>query len=192
MSSSARFGRTMRLPSKLLGCMRVGVGVGAVMLGGGCDAIAEAKARVLGDEAVVAEAPVAAAPIATAPIAPEPLLLTRDRDGMAGLVDDAVARSKAPGLDGDRSNARPTAVLPIEDLGRPRSEPEGSHAFVPYAEGGSSTSSIAIAIAPERPVAAEKPRTRTRPKRVRTAESEPCDPLAAPVGEWVCGPCGRG
>ena len=176
--------------------MRVGVGVGAVMLGGGCDAIAEAKARVLGDDAVevtadasATQAP-AATPIAAAPIAPEPLLLTRDRDGMAGLVDDAVARSKTPALDSNRSNARPTAALPIEDLGRPRSEPEGSHAFVPYAEGGSSTA--ALAIAPERPVSAEKPRTRTRPKPVRTAESEPCDPVKAPVGEWVCGPCGRG
>jgi hypothetical protein len=173
--------------------MRVGVGVGAVMLGGGCDAIAEAKARVLGDEAAevnvdasATQTP-AATPIATAPIAPEPLLL--GRDGMAGLVDDAVARSKSP-LDTNRSDPRPTAVLPIEDLGRPRSEPEGSHAFVPYAEGGSSIA--AIAIAPEPPLSVEKPRTRTRPKPLRTAESEPCNPLEAPVGEWVCGPCGRG
>lgn len=175
--------------------MRVGVGVGAVMLGGGCDAIAEAKARVLGEEAEVSaeaalvEAPVAA-PIATAPTAPEPMLL--GRDGVAGVVEDAVIRSKSTSVESDRSQSSPSVVLPVEDLGRPRSEPEGSHAFVPYSEGGGSIG--ALAIAPERPVAAEKPRTRTRtrPKPVRTAESEPCDPVEAPAREWVCGPCGRG
>lgn len=174
--------------------MRVGVGVGAVMLGGGCDAIAEAKARVLGEEAevsadaAVVEAPVAT-PIAAAPTTPEPMLL--GRDGVAGVVEDVVTRSKSTSLENDRSPSRPSGVPPVEDLGRPRSEPEGSHAFVPYSDRSGSVG--ALAIAPERPVVAEKPRTRTRPKPVRAVEeSEPCDPLEAPVGAWICGPCGRG
>lgn len=162
--------------------MRVGVGVGAVMLGG-CDAVAEAKARVLGEETKVSEevsaevAPVAA-PVATAPTAPEPMLL--GRDGVAGVVEDVRARSNAAALASDRSvETRPSVVPPVEDLGRPRSEPEGSHAFVPYSE----ASVGALAVAPERPLAAEKPRTRTRPKPVHKPE---------PPREWVCGPCGRG
>lgn len=173
--------------------MRVGVGVGAVVLGSGCDAIAEAKARVLGDDAeVVAKTPVEpplAAPVVTAPVAPEPMLL--GREGMAGVVEQTIARSNAAALAEDRvAEPRPRIATPVEDLGRPRSEPESSHAFVPYAGEGGSIG--AIAVAPEPPLAAEKPRTRTRPKPVRTVEAEPCDPLAAPPREWVCGPCGRG
>ena len=191
MSFLARFGGAMRLPSKLLGCMRVGVGVGAVMMGGGCDAIAEAKARVLGEELEVAAdvtvvTPVAA-PVAAAPAAPEPMLL--GREGVAGVVEDAMARSNAAKLEGERSTTPPTFVPPVEDLGRPRREPEGSHAFVPY---GGSSSVGTLAIAPERTEPAEEPRSRTRPKRARTVEAEPCDPSPEPVSTWVCGPCGRG
>lgn len=164
--------------------MRVGVGVGAVMLGGGgCDAIAEAKARVLGEDAVeveetVTEAP-AAAPVAAAPAAPEPMLLTRD--GMAKVVEDAVA-------DATRES-KPSPVPPVEDLGRPRTEPESSRGFVPY-DGGSGG---AIAGAPITPERTEKPRP--RPKLARpVVEDEPCDPgpVATPGSGWVCGPCGRG
>lgn len=162
--------------------MRVGVGVGAVMLGG-CDAVAEAKARVLGEEAA------AASPVAEAPAAPEPLLLSRD--GVAAVVEDAVARSKAAQAEADRAASRSSTVPLVEDLGRPRGEPEGSRSFVPYAGG----SALATAPAsPERPVASERPRTRPRPKLARPVEAEPCDPapVTTPEREWVCGPCGRG
>jgi hypothetical protein len=172
--------------------MRVGVGVGAVVLGG-CDAVAEAKARVLGEtevevvevvEPAAAEAP-APTVIATAPIAPEPLLLSRE--GVAGVVGDAVERSKA-GAAGERSSSE-LAPRPVEDLGRPRFEPEGSRGFVPY-DGGSG----ALASAPP---SSERPRpkvVRSRPKAVRPIEAEPCDPavIATPEREWTCGPCGRG
>jgi hypothetical protein len=198
MSPSARFRQAMRLPSKLLGCMRVGVGVGAVMLGG-CDAIAEAKARVLGEDPaeVTAEAEAAAdapaAPVAEAPIAPEPMLLSRD--GMAGVVEDTLARSRAAELGGDRPDARSSTVPPVEDLGRPRTEPEGSHLFVPFA--GSGGVIAGATPTPEREVASSKPRTRPRPKLARPVEDEPCDPgistpIVAPEREWSCGPCGRG
>ena len=170
--------------------MRVGVGVGAVVLGSGCDAIAEAKARVLGDDAeVTADVAVEPVPTTPPPTTPEPMLL--GRDGVAGVVEQTIARSNAAALADDRvASPRPRIATPVEDLGRPRSDPERSHAFVPYAGEGGSIG--AIAVAPEPPLAAEKPRTRTRPKPVRAAEPEPCDPLAAPPREWVCGPCGRG
>jgi len=163
----------MRLPSKLLGCMRVGVGVGAVMMGG-CDAVADAKARVLGEETEVSTpVEVAATPAPAAaeasPAAPEPMLLARE--GVAGVVEQA--RTKAAV---DRT--APAPVLPVEDLGRPRTEPEGSPAFVPY-DGGSGALAVAP-VEPERTTASAKPRT--RPQR----------PKPAPVREWVCGPCGRG
>jgi hypothetical protein len=172
--------------------MRVGVGVGAVMLGGGgCDAIAEAKARVLGEDAVEVEEPVteapAAAPVVAAPAAPEPMLLTRG--GMAKVVEEAVASSKTPSLSGTTGEAKPSPVPPVEDLGRPRTEPEGSRGFVPY-DGGSGG---AIAGAPITPERTEKPRP--RPKLARpVVEDEPCDPgqVATPSSGWVCGPCGRG
>jgi hypothetical protein len=195
MSAPARFGRAMRLPSKLLGCMRVGVGVGAVMLGG-CDAIAEAKARVLGEDSATVEAEAAAeapvAPVAQAPIAPEPLLLSRD--GVAGVVEDTLARSKAAELGGDRGEPRSSTVPPVEDLGR-RFEPEGSSEFVPYAGAGGVIAGATPT--PERLATSEKPRSRPRPKLARPVEDEPCDPgistpIAAPGPEWVCGPCGRG
>lgn len=163
--------------------MRVGVGVGAVVLGG-CDAVAEAKARVLGEtqpevlEPAAAEAPAPAA-IATAPIPPEPLLLSRD--GVSGVVEDAVARSKA--------GAASSTPRPIEELAPPRFEPEGSRGFVPYEGGGGALASA--------PPSSERPRpkvVRSRPKAVRPVETEPCDPavIATPTREWSCGPCGRG
>lgn len=164
--------------------MRVGVGVGAVMLGG-CDAVAEAKARVLGDEAAATptEAAATQAPAveAAAPPAPEPLLLSRD--GVGGVVEEVRAKVSL-----DRP--APTTVPSVEDLGRPRPEPEGSRAFVPY-DGGVGALAVAPAL-PERTTAAPKPRPRARPKAVRPIESEPCDPIAPPEREWVCGPCGRG
>lgn len=168
--------------------MRVGVGVGAVMLGG-CDAVAEAKARVLGEGAAEAAAPVEVAappaPVARAtPDAPEPMLLPRD--GIAGVVEQARSQAATPSSD----RVATTAVTPVEDIDRPRFEPEGSRGFVPY-EGG--LGALASAPAPaERTTASPKPRTRPRPKTARPVEAEPCDPLAAPVREWSCGPCGRG
>lgn len=175
--------------------MRVGVGVGAVMLGGGCDAIAEAKARVLGEDAVEVEetvTEVVAAPVAAAPAAPEPMLLPRD--GMAKAVEDAVASSKAASLSGSSSKVEPSPVPPVEDLGRPRTEPEGERGFVPY-DGGSVGAIAGASITPERTESSEKPRPRPRPKLARPiVEDEPCDPgtIATPSTGWVCGPCGRG
>jgi hypothetical protein len=176
--------------------MRVGVGVGAVMLGGGCDAISEAKARVHGEDVVKVEATVTEAP-ATAPVAapaaPEAMLLTRD--GMAKTVEDVVASSKAASLSGSASEAKSSPVPPVEDLGRPRTEPEGSRAFVPYA-GGSGGALAGAPITPERTETSEKPRSRPRPKLARpVVEDEPCDPgtvVATPGPGWSCGPCGRG
>lgn len=178
----------MRLPSSLLGRVRVGLGVGAVMLGG-CDVVSEAKARVFGEE----QAPVAAqaqveAPVveAEAPAAPEPMLLEPmlvERGGVAGVVEETLARSEAaPGL----------APPPVQDLGR-RFEPEGSRGFVPY-DGDVG----ALASAPPSgggKVATSKPRPRAKPRVARP--DEPCDPgLTAAVepsdGGWQCGPCGRG
>ncbi len=178
--------------------MRVGVGVGAVMLSG-CDAVAEAKARVLGEEAAATETKVAAdapapAPVAAPPVAPEPMLLSRD-DGMASLVQDAVAKSKAESGVTAPTVPPPTPVLPVEDLGRPRPEPEGSHAFVPYAGRGSTLTGVLPE--PER-FDSVKPRERPRPKLARPVEDEPCEPgkvgssTTPPEREWVCGPCGRG
>jgi hypothetical protein len=169
--------------------MRVGVGVGAVMLGGGCDAISEAKARVLGEDEVKVEATVtetpAAAPVAAAPAAPEPMLLPRD--GMAKTVEDVIASSKSAPLSGSISESKPSPVPPVEDLGRPRTEPEGSHAFVPYAGGSGSGSAVAVApITPERTETSEKPRSRPRPKIARPVVED------EPGPGWSCGPCGRG
>jgi hypothetical protein len=176
--------------------MRVGVGVGAVMLGGGCDAISEAKARVLGEDAVKVEATgteaPAAAPVAAAPTAPEPMLLTRD--GMSKTVEDVVASSKSASLSGSTSDAKPSPVPPVEDLGRPRIEPEGSRGFVPY-DGGSVGVVAGVTPVPEGTETFEKPRSRPRPKLARpVVEDEPCDPgpVATPGSGWVCGPCGRG
>jgi hypothetical protein len=155
---------------------------------GGCDAVAEAKAFVLGEaeqaeqveQVQAAEAVTTPAAEPSAAPAPEPLLLSRD--GVAGLVEDAVARSKA---------AAPQPVPPpVEDLGRV--EPEGSRAFVPFDDG---SGAVAGGVAgPERPRIASKPRSRPRPKLARPVEDEPCDPViaTAPAGEWQCGPCGRG
>ena len=173
--------------------MRVGVSVSAMMMGG-CDAVAEAKARVLGDEPAAAEAPVAAptaAPVATT-TAPEPMLLPRD--GISGVVADTVARSKASELDGDRSFSSPRPVSPVEPA-RPHTEPEGSRSFVPFS--GSGGAIAGTVEAPTREVASPKPRTRPRPKLARPVEDEPCDPAVSalvtePKGGWVCGPCGRG
>jgi len=191
----------MRLPSKLLGCMRVGVSVSAMMMGG-CDAIAEAKARVLGDEPAEApaavEAPVAA-PVATTTTAPEPMLLPRD--GISGVVADTVARSKASAIEGDRSQSlsQSRPLPPVEDLGRPRSEPESSRSFVPFSGSGSSGALAGTVEVSTREVASPTPRTRPRPKLARPVEDEPCDPSVStpitapePGGGWVCGPCGRG
>jgi hypothetical protein len=161
------------------------VGVGAVMLGGGCDVVSEAKARVFGEEQAVVEAEAeveAPAARAEAPVAPEPMLLSRG--GVAGVVEQSLARSEAaPGA---------APVPPVEDLGR-RFAPEGSRGFVPY-DGGVG----ALASAPPaggRPVATAKPRPRAKPRVARP--DEPCDPgLTAAVeprdGGWQCGPCGRG
>jgi hypothetical protein len=174
----------MRLPSSLLGCVRVGVGVGAVMLGG-CDVVSEAKARVFGEEqAEVAAQAEAEAPVAEAeaPVAPAPMLLTRG--GVAGVVEETVARSEAaPAV---------APVPPVQDLGR-RFAPEGSPAFVPY-DGGVG----ALASAPAsggRTVAPAKPRPRAKPRAARP--DEPCEPTLATAVEppdtgWQCGPCGRG
>lgn len=159
--------------------MRVGVGVGAVMMGG-CDAVAEAKARVLGEDAteVSASAEVAATPteavVAATPIAPEPLLL--NREGVAGVVEEVRTKAAA-------GRPAPAPVPPVEDLGRPRSEP--SRAFVPYDSGsvGSIATAPAPAPAPERATVSPTPRPRPRPKVSRPVE---------PEREWVCGPCGRG
>lgn len=161
--------------------MRVGVGVGAVMLGG-CDMVTEAKARVFGEDEVEAAVEVEAeVEPAAAPSAPEPMLLSRG--GVAGVVDD-VARSQS---------SREPAAPPVRDLGRRfgESEPEGSRAFVPYdGEAGA----LAIAPAPVRTAAPSKPRN----KRKVARPDEPCDPALASVGttrpgpEWQCPACGRG
>lgn len=168
--------------------MRVGVGVGAVMLGG-CDVVSEAKARVFGDEpseevavAAEAEAPVA---VSEAPAAPEPLLLSRG--GIAGVVQDISRDQTTPEL---------AAPPPVRDLGRTFAErerdPAGSHAFVPY-EGPAG----AIAVAPEPIRAAAPSKPRPRPKRKAARPDEPCDPSfvaveAAPDSGWQCPACGRG
>lgn len=163
--------------------MRVGVGVGAVVLGG-CDLVEQAKARVLGEGDAVAEhavtAEVASAPAVEAAPAPEPLLL--GRSGVAGVVEDAIEHAEAAPV-----------PPPIEDLGRPRVvEPEGSRAFVPY-DGGSLVSrppSLGRVTAPA------KPRARSKPRVVRPAD-EPCDPVLATSEpprdrKWECLACGRG
>jgi hypothetical protein len=163
--------------------VRVGVGVGAVMMLGGCDMVSEAKARVFGEEqATVAAQAQVEAPLVQAPVAPEPMLLSRG--GVAGVVAETVARSEAA--------ATAAPVPPVQDLGRPFA-PEGSRGFVPY-DGGVG----ALASAPlsgGRTVATAKPRPRAKPRVARP--DEPCDPgLTAAVepsdGGWQCGPCGRG
>lgn len=185
--------------------MRVGVGVGAVLLGG-CDLIdeaaAEAEARPeqveaeAGPEQVEAEArPQIAADtseVSRAPAAPGASLERRaqepaatasepeDAHGVAGLVAEAIERSRQ-----EPASGRPE---PIRDLGRPAAEPEGDRAFIPY-DGGTGT----VAAAPS----TLAPRPRRRPRRkVAAPVDEPCDPgsvVASPPGDWDgCPACGRG
>jgi hypothetical protein len=166
--------------------MRVGVGVGAVMLGG-CDMVTEAKARVFGEEADVAAATEAAptpAPAVEAAPAPEPLLLSRG--GVAGVVEDLARTKAAP-------PSTSSSVPPVNDLGRPLATPEGSHAFVPYDGGVGSLAGAPPSFGAT--ATPTKPRPRSKPRVARV--DEPCDPaLATPVGPsgsgWECGPCGRG
>ncbi|MCX4239924.1 hypothetical protein [Paraliomyxa miuraensis] len=181
----------MRLPAKLLGCMRVGVGVGAVMLGG-CDLVDEAKARALGEEEAVAEQTAAdpapqAQPTST-PDSPEPMLL--GRSPLATAVEQAVTR------------ATPTAPPPINDLGdldrpstppsvRSTTEPEGSRPFIPYDDG---TGTLALAPLTTKSTKTTKPRPRK--SKVARPVDEPCDPqlvaVDPPRGKWDCPACGRG
>lgn len=162
--------------------MRVGLGVGAVALGG-CDAVADAKARVLGQQASAPAAAEAAAEPAPVPVdaAPEPLLLSRG--GVSGVVDEVRARSQAGDVQGAPRDPVSEAA-PLGPLARPG---EGSAAFVPYEGAGAGG---ALAVAPVEPAPVTKPR-RQRPPRV-TAPDEPCDPAPVTAPEWVCGPCGRG
>jgi len=169
----------MQLPAKLLTQVRIGVGVGAVLLGG-CDLVEDAKAQALGEPVAtpvaseLSDAEPSGEP--TAEPTPEPMLLSR---GVSGVVQDSIAKSESPG--------EPTPPL-VADLGRAPIE-EGPRGFVPY-DGGLG----AVASAPPTPI---RPAIRSRP-RPRPTVDEPCDPGLSvavepgPDREWQCLACGRG
>ena len=158
----------MRLPSKLLGQVRVGVGVGAVMLGG-CDLAEPVATTTEPDVAAAAESMEPAAPTKH-----EPMLLSRH---VIDAAEEARAKTAEP-------EARPLRV----EVTTPRTEKiEDGEGFVPYVVDPTAEGIIATA--------SPKPRPRVRrPKRERVVD-EPCATESIGVGEpsgWDCPACGRG
>lgn len=170
----------MRLPAHLLLQLRVGVGVGAVLLAG-CDLVDDVKGAISGEAEAeaIAELRSEAAASTSAPAA-------KPSGGLAGKVARALDEvepeaepqperlavlPKAPADEPDRSTPRPE----LED------EPEDVTAFVPF--GGTS------AKLPPR----IKPRIKPRPSApiaIAPSPDEPCDP--APSPRDPCPACGRG
>lgn len=179
----------MRLPAHLLHQLsvglRVGVGVGAVLLAG-CDLVDEVKAAVGGESETVAvaeradDADAAKTPEAAAPKA----------GGLAGKVAQAIDEAKPEPLPEPR--LEPLLDLPKapeRETSSPRAEPEDVTAFVPFGEASART--------PTR----IKPRAKPRPKLeepLAIAPDEPCDPAVSPVlgsappDRDPCPACGRG
>ncbi len=165
----------MRLPSKLLGRVRVGVGVSAVVLGG-CDFVDQAQARVFGEDPAVpvaVEEPAADSPQAPQE-SPEPLLMSR---GVAKIVEQSIDRAEAA--------APPVRSFESTSSGigtRVQSEPG---AFIPY-EGG------------RRIVAARPTKRRSGRRHARRVVDEPCNTevgtvMPEPGPKWgECMACGRG
>ncbi|MEM9462334.1 MAG: hypothetical protein AAGF11_49760 [Myxococcota bacterium] len=165
----------MRLPATLLGRVRVGIGIGAVVLGG-CDLVDEAESAVQEPAPAPTETIASASSPAEPPAKPlTPLLL--DRPGVAGVVEQTIERARA------QPAPQPP---PIADLGRPV-EPEPDPAFIPY-EGGTPAVS-----AP--PVFTTRPPVRRRPRSRPKASPPSVDPglaVTSPDRGWECLACGRG
>jgi hypothetical protein len=178
----------MRLPAHLLHQLsvglRVGVGVGAVLLAG-CDLVDEVKSAVGGESETVAvaeradDADAAKTPEAAAPKA----------GGLAGKVAQAIDEAKPEPLPEPR--LEPLLDLPKapeRETSSPRAEPEDVTAFVPFGEPSGRT--------PTR----IKPRSKARPieRPLAIAPDEPCDPALSPVlgsappDRDPCPACGRG
>ncbi|MEM7156691.1 MAG: hypothetical protein AAF799_27835 [Myxococcota bacterium] len=155
----------MRLPSKLLGQVRVGVGVGAVVLGG-CD-LAEPVATT-------AAAEVAAEASEMQPQARpkhEPMLLSRHVVEAAEEVRTKSAPQKAPTI---RAEVSAPQSVQIGD----------GKGFVPYID------PIAEGI-----IATAGPTPRPRIRRHKKQVDEPCETGKVEVGSpsgWDCPACGRG
>lgn len=184
----------MRLPAHLLHQLsvglRVGVGVGAVLLAG-CDLADEVKAAVAGEPETVAVAE--ATNDASAAKAPEPAAAPK-AGGLAGKVAQAIDEAKPEPSPEAGGSPRLEPLLgfseaPEREPASPRVEPEDVTAFVPFGE--------ASTRAPTR----IKPRSKARPKveePLAIAPDEPCDPAVSPVlgsappDRDPCPACGRG
>src|SRR5687768_1350337 len=163
---------TMRLPGKLLDQIRVGVGVGAVLLCG-CDVVDATLSEVAPADEAVSVAPVAlpeAPKTAPAKAAPK----------SGGLADKVV--ETLGGIAPAPSEPEPPVVAEAEPA------PEDVTAFIPF--GGSASSSS--------PSPKPLPRAkRVKPKVVAApiAIDEPCEtPVSAAVAPThdPCPACGRG
>lgn len=169
----------MRLPGNLLDQIRVGVGVGAVMLGG-CDLADRAREALSPADEAVASAEPEIAPEPEPAVQPEPA--PARAEGIPGKVAQALDAAKSE------------AELEPEPFALPQatpapSEPEDITAFVPF--GGSK--------APTRPKAAARgPRPTSKPLAIAEVD-EPCGVISAPVASPTprpshrpCPACGRG
>jgi hypothetical protein len=172
----------MRLPAHLLhqlsAGLRVGVGVGAVLLAG-CDLVDEVKAAVGGESEAVAVAEPAGED-ADAP-APKP-------GGLAGKVAQAIDEAQPkPHPEPRLEPLLDLPKAPERETSSP-AEPEDVTAFVPFGEPSGRT--------PTR----IKPRSKARPieRPLAIAPDEPCDPAVSPVlgsappDRDPCPACGRG